>query len=260
MAKKRYKTISVSLDKYIEAALKRANKKMVGDYLFDADARLEDYDKLDLSGDGLTDLNDEFLEFENINTLRLDGNNFTHFPKLVCRFKRLERLSVRSCDLIISSKNFIKCDMLARLEYLDLSENYFVEFPKTLCRCKRLKTLGLEDCNITSLPENIALLQELEILELYFNPNLKALPKAFCKLKKLEWLNLSYCGLKNLPDEFGNLQSLEKLTLQGNDFEDFPKVIFDLKNLKELIIDEKLISQDIAKQLDEKGICLKWGY
>ena len=150
--------------------------------------------------------------------------------------------------------------MLARLEYLDLSENYFVEFPKTLCRCKRLKTLGLEDCNITSLPENIALLQELEILELYFNPNLKALPKAFCKLKKLEWLNLSYCGLKNLPDEFGNLQSLEKLTLQGNDFEDFPRVIFDLKNLKELIIDEKLISQDIAQQLDEKGICLKRGY
>lgn len=51
------------------------------------------------------------------------------------------------------------------------------------------------------------------------------------KLKELDLL--SGCDLKSLPDEFANLQSLEKLNLVCNKFQEFPKVINELKNLKE---------------------------
>ena len=51
------------------------------------------------------------------------------------------------------------------------------------------------------------------------------------KLKELDLL--SGYDLKSLPDEFANLQSLEKLNLVCNKFQEFPKVINELKNLKE---------------------------
>lgn len=54
------------------------------------------------------------------------------------------------------------------------------------------------------------------------------------KLKELDLL--SGCDLKSLPDEFANLQSLEKLNLVCNKFQEFPKALCKLKNLKELIL------------------------
>ena len=54
------------------------------------------------------------------------------------------------------------------------------------------------------------------------------------KLKELDLL--SGCDLKSLPDEFANLQSLEKLNLVCNKFQEFPKALCKLQNLKELIL------------------------
>ena len=52
------------------------------------------------------------------------------------------------------------------------------------------------------------------------------------KLKELDLL--SGCDLKSLPDEFANLQNLEELILARNKFQEFPKSLCKLKNLKEL--------------------------
>lgn len=54
------------------------------------------------------------------------------------------------------------------------------------------------------------------------------------KLKELDLL--SGCDLKSLPEELANLQSLEKLNLVCNKFQEFPKALCKLQNLKELIL------------------------
>jgi len=65
-------------------------------------------------------------------------------------------------------------------------------------------------------------------------------PREKERLAKLKELDLGGCDLKTLPDEFANLQSLEKLVLSSfdlthnNEFQEFPKALCGLKNLKEL--------------------------
>ena len=44
------------------------------------------------------------------------------------------------------------------------------------------------------------------------------------------------CGLNSLPNEFANLQSLESLDLSQNEFQEFPKALCELKNLKGLVL------------------------
>lgn len=63
--------------------------------------------------------------------------------------------------------------------------------------------------------------------------SLDRFPREKERLKNLKELILNGCDLKSLPDEFTNLQSLEKLNLVCNKFQEFPKVINELKNLKE---------------------------
>ena len=67
-------------------------------------------------------------------------------------------------------------------------------------------------------------------------------PREKERLTELKELNLSCCDLECLPNEFVNLQSLEKLNLNSFNpirdnifkFQEFPKVLCELKNLKEL--------------------------
>ncbi len=69
-------------------------------------------------------------------------------------------------------------------------------------------------------------------------------PREKEKLVKLKELDLGDLDLKSLPDEFANLQSLEKLVLnsfystRNNKFQEFPKALCELKNLKELVLYE----------------------
>ena len=243
---------SIDLGKFIAQALAEKDKVMIADFIFER-GELGAKKVLNLSGAGLTQLDRDFLQFTALTTLCLDGNNFEHFPRLVCEFAGLERLSLRACDLVISSRNFAPLNRLKSLEYLDLSENLFSKFPKALFACKRLKTLGLQRCELNFLPEDIARLKQLAILELYCNPDLKALPAALFELKELEMLDLSYCGLKTLPQDFEKLQKLQSLALQGNDFTAFPSVLLRLKKLEKLSIDSDLITPKIQKDLRKNG-------
>ena len=95
---------------------------------------------------------------------------------------------------------------------------------------------------LESLPDEFAILQSLEKLDLSVN-DFYEFPKVICKLKNLK--ELVCCGicdvecyyyqrLKSLPDEFANLQRLERLNLKCNPFQEFPKAVCKLKNLKEL--------------------------
>ena len=78
-------------------------------------------------------------------------------------------------------------------------------------------------------------------------------PREKERLAKLKELDLGGCDLKTLPDEFANLQSLEKLVLSSfdlthnNEFQEFPKALCGLKNLKEL----DLSSCDLKSLPDE---------
>ena len=127
------------------------------------------------------------------------------------------------------------------------------ELPKFICELKNLKVLNLGVTFVNKFPDEFANLQKLEELFLYENDTMDELPKVICECKNLKVLDLENCSLSKLPNEFINLQKLEKLDINDN-FNEFPKIILELPNLKELLTDERLITPQIADELKRKNI------
>ena len=215
--------------------------------------KLRNVKELYLSYYGLTALPDEFENLQQVEILRLGGNKFKEFPKVVCKLTKLEELDLCGCDLISLPDEFAN---LQQVEILRLNNNKFKEFPKVVCKLTKLKELDLCGCDLISLPDEFANLQKLENLVLKDNKFTK-FPRAVCKLTNLKELDLAFCKLNSLPDELANLQQLKKLYLSGcdlislpdelealqklewldldrNEFKEFPKVICKLTNLKTL--------------------------
>jgi hypothetical protein len=77
----------------------------------------------------------------------------------------------------------------------DLSDNKFTALPEELFKLTDLKELILADCELTKISPSIAKLQNLEILDLRYNTNLKYLPESIRDLKNLKVLYLHNVAL-----------------------------------------------------------------
>ena len=216
--------------------------------------KLRNVKELYLSYYGLTALPDEFENLQQVEILRLGGNKFKEFPKVVCKLTKLEELDLCGCDLISLPDEFAN---LQKLENLVLKDNKFTKFPRAVCKltnlkeldlafCKlnslpdelanlqQLKKLYLSGCDLISLPDELEALQKLEWLDLDRN-EFKEFPKVICKLTNLKTLDLIHCKLSSLPDELANLQQLSILNLFGNPFKEKPSVLEKLKVSKHFL-------------------------
>ena len=216
--------------------------------------KLRNVKELYLSYYGLTALPDEFENLQQVEILRLGGNKFKEFPKVVCKLTKLKELDLCGCDLISLPDEFAN---LQKLENLVLKDNKFTKFPRAVCKltnlkeldlafCKlnslpdelanlqQLKKLYLSGCDLISLPDELEALQKLEWLDLDRN-EFKEFPKVICKLTNLKTLDLIHCKLSSLPDELANLQQLSILNLFGNPFKEKPSVLEKLKVSKHFL-------------------------
>ena len=86
-----------------------------------------------------------------------------------------------------------------------------------------------------SVPEEIADLSELRVLDLSGNRFSEPLPGWLGELSELRELNLSRNGLSgSLSEGFGRMPKLEELSFSSNEFVEIPSEVFELKNLKKL--------------------------
>ncbi|XP_029453069.1 leucine-rich repeat-containing protein 10 [Rhinatrema bivittatum] len=116
---------------------------------------------------------------------------------------------------------------------VDLSGNQLRRFPLRVCAFTELIKLYLSDNNLSSLPPELQLLQNLQILALDFN-NFKSLPLAVCSLKQLSILYLGNNRLHDLPSELSLLQNLKTLWIESNYLTHLPEVVCELSLLKTL--------------------------
>eukprot|EP01083_Nonionella_stella_P017242 48201_1 len=137
------------------------------------------------------------------------------------------------------------------------------QIPQTkLDRIKITKSLNLEKCKYSSLPHNLFMIDQLEIVNLNDNTikvideemippfeaihgtaktqndevkeQTKSKKNKKSKYKGIKLLRMSNNRLSSLPDSFANLHNLQTLQLVGNQFVHFPGVLFQLPRLKEL--------------------------
>ncbi len=131
--------------------------------------------------------------------------------------------------------------VFSNLEYLTLSYDSLLNLPKGLEKLKRLLVLDISGNNFTLLPEQIALIPNLQ--ELYLNnekyldldqsfkvinkiTNLKRLhldsipkfklPKKLELNKNIEYISMRYDGLKTIPNQISNFKHLKTLDVEGN--------------------------------------------
>lgn len=123
------------------------------------------------------------------------------------------------------------------------------------------KSLNLEKCKYSTIPPNLFMIDQLEIINLNDN-NIKQIEEEIIppfensspekkqsddlkeekkkskknknKYKGIKLLRMSNNKLSSLPQSFANLQNLQQLQLVGNQFEYFPSILFELPKLKEL--------------------------
>ena len=203
----------------------------------------------------IDELPNEFSNFTELELLYIQ--NLKKFPNFISKLKRLKALGLHSCDKsFCSSKEFVlpkEFASLSNLEILSLDYYYLKRFPKVILKFKLL-ALSLRSCGLSSIPRGFEVLaKHIKVVFLDDNP-LKNVPTALYKCLKIKHLHLHDCGLRTLSKRFARLQNLQTLYLNNNNFAEFPKVIFELKNLKKLKIDSHLITPEIREKLQEMGV------
>ena len=110
----------------------------------------------------------------------------------------------------------------------------------TLNEDGRVTELNLPEMGlIDNLPDEIGLLDKLEILNLAQNQLTGSLPQKINQLGQLREINLNYNQIQIIPNTFQLLVNLEALRLNGNPLESLPSSAFSqMRSLKQLTLKE----------------------
>jgi len=118
---------------------------------------------------------------------------------------------------------------------LDLSYMELTELPEAIASLTQLQLLNLSDNQLTELPEAIASLTQLQKLYLY-NNKLRELPEALASLTQLQKLFVSNNKLRELPETIASLKQLQLLNLSENPLTELPEAIASLTQLQLLYL------------------------
>ena len=177
--------------------------------------------------------------------------------KDIGNLKNLEELNLRDCRLHSFPDSLSK---LTKLRTLDVSQNGFViRGPsEDIGNLENLEELNLRDCRLHSFPDSLSKLTKLRTLDVSQNGFVIRGPSEdIGNLENLEELNLRDCRLHSFPDSLSKLTKLKVLDISKNGFNKISDVIFEIPNLKKLIISIDYLSKEDAslmKELLEKNI------
>jgi len=138
---------------------------------------------LDLSGNRLKALPDDFARLQNLKIAFFSENDFTEFPAVLGTCPNLEMIGFKSCKIAtIPEKAFP-----IKLRWLILTNNQLTYLPKSIGKCTRLQKLMLAGNKLKNLPPEMAACHYLGLLRIAAN-RLTELPEWLFSLPQLAWL------------------------------------------------------------------------
>ncbi|XP_051021850.1 leucine-rich repeat-containing protein 40 [Acomys russatus] len=173
--------------------------------------RLASLEDLDLSNNRLTAVPADVALLPSLLRLSLSSNQLKSLPPEMSRMKKLKHLD---CDDNLLETVPSDVGSMESLELLYLRRNKLRVLPDFFS-CKLLKELHLAENQIQTLgAEHLQHLQAILVLDLRGN-KLQAVPEEIALLQSLERLDLSNNDISSLPCLLGNLH-LKFLALEGN--------------------------------------------
>lgn len=125
------------------------------------------------------------VSVDSVLRLDLSKKKYVEIPTEIYRYQNLKELNLSQNKLTHLPDDFY----FPNLEVLNLEKNDLDTFSNSICQITTLRQLYLGRNKIHSFPECIGQLQELVILDAWFNP-IQDLPMALTTLKKLRAMDL----------------------------------------------------------------------
>ncbi len=172
---------------------------------------------LDLSGNKLTELPDDFACLHQLKILFLSENQFTTFPSVLQHCSQLEMIGFKSNQIQHIPEQAIP----VQTRWLILTNNQITQLPNSIGDCYRLEKCMLAGNRLKSLPDRMAKCTALALLRIAAN-ELTSLPAWLFTLPHLAWLacsgnplewNRSLDDLTDLPTT--SFSEIELLGLLG---------------------------------------------
>ena len=141
---------------------------------------------LDLSGNRLSSLPEDFARLRRLEILFCSDNEFGHLPAVLGECPALEMVGFKA-------NRIAQVDAAAfppLLQWLILTDNQLAALPGSIGRCVRLQKLMLAGNQLEQLPDEMAACTNLELIRLSAN-RFRSFPQWLFELPRLAWLALA---------------------------------------------------------------------
>jgi hypothetical protein len=138
---------------------------------------------LDLSGNALTALPEDFSRLQKLRIFFASDNAFTKVPEVLGQCQALSMVGFKANRIRQLSGQALP----AQLRWLILTDNALTALPAEIGRCTQLQKLMLAGNQLSDLPPELAHCQKLELLRISAN-QLSALPAWLMQMPRLSWL------------------------------------------------------------------------
>lgn len=143
-------------------------------------------ERLDMTGNALDSLPEDFHQLKHLKILFLSNNNFTELPSVLAKCPNLSMIGFRNNQITSVGENTLPLTT----RWLILTDNALTSLPESMGDLSLLQKCMLSGNKLTSLPESMSRCHNLELLRIAVN-ELSELPSFLLTLPKLSWLAYS---------------------------------------------------------------------
>lgn len=218
---------------------------------------------LDLSGNHLSQLPDNFSDLKNLKIAFFSDNDFSEFPEVLSKCQSLTMIGFKSNKISYIPENSFPIN----LQWVILTNNCIETLPKSIGNCLQLQKVALAGNNLKELPEEMVNCKKLELLRISAN-QISQFPEWLLSLPRLSWLAYSgnpCCKTIQITNELLNV-SWDELTMQEQLGEGASGIISKAQWKNETTskpVAVKVFKGDVTSDgfaEDEMNVCIATGY
>lgn len=142
---------------------------------------------LDLSGNALAELPEDFPRLQRLRVLFCSNNPFLQLPSVLGQCAQLSMIGFKACSI----ESVPATSLPPNLRWLILTDNRIESLPDEIGQCGQLQKLMLAGNRLQMLPPSLADCRKLELLRIAAN-RLQQLPAWLANMPRLTWL--AYAG------------------------------------------------------------------